>query len=134
MKRISKCKEIKIIIKELMSDGELHTVDEIYQLAIQKKVIKDKKDAAVKNALYQLKKEDSNFTSEGQGRYRMKKEKETESYSEITLDDSINKIVNVVEKFKKFDWVNCTDDELSDMREEIRKVRNLYFDMQILFH
>ena len=123
---MSKCKQIKGIIEDVFRDGEIHTVEEVKILAMKKKIIIDKDDAAIKNAFYQTKRDNINFINVGVGKYQMKQKNEEERNLDMEkLDKSIECILNEIEGLKHFDWVNCSNEELLQAREKVAKVKKM---------
>ena len=130
---MSKCQQVKAIIEELFRDGELHTIEEITLLAIEKKIINNAKDSAVKNALFQMKRDNLNIISVDKGRYKANEKNcvESKNISDM-FDKSLEYILKEVGELKKFDWVNCTDEELLRAREKIAKLKRAFTEVQKL--
>lgn len=130
---MSKCKRVKMLIEELFSDGKVHSIEEITLLAIEKKIVLNKKDSAVKNALYQMKQVNTNLVSVDKGTYRMLS---SEDGNVIKQDNAFENALEIVLaevcKLRNFDWINCTDDELVQAREKIAKLKNVFGDVQKL--
>jgi hypothetical protein len=111
-------------------DGEIHTIDEITLLAIERKIISDSKDAAVRNALFQMKRDNPNIINVDKGKYKASSI-ENENGAEI-FEKALGYILREVSDLKKFDWVNCTDEELIKAREKITKLKKVFAEVQKL--
>lgn len=133
MENMSKCQNVKKLIEDLFKDGEVHTIEEITLLAIESEIIRDAKDAAVKNALYQMKKDQSNIINVDKGKYRAKR-KETigNNDSEKMFERALEYLQREVTKLKDFDWINCTDEELLRTREKIASLKKFEIEVQKL--
>ena len=128
---MSKCRKVKELIEELFMDGDVHTTEEITLLAMESKIIRDAKDSAIKNALFQMKRDNPNIINVDKGKYQVKIN-DSSKHNEEIFEKSIECILKEVFDLKKFDWVNCTDGELLKAREKIVKLKKLGIEVQKL--
>lgn len=122
---MSKCGLIREIIEELFVDGEIHTIDELNEIAIERKIIESRKDSSVKNALYQMQRRNKNFVRRGKGEYQIKNVQNNSLEDIQNLDKAISVICDVVFKLEKFNWINSTDEEVFAARNEVSKIKEL---------
>jgi len=128
---MSKCKKIKEIIVELFDDGEVHTIGEVIEQAMKQGVITDSRDSSVKNALYQMKKTNASFINVDTGKYQMEKiNEEGDQEKAEGFDSNLDCVLREVTLLKKFDWVNCSDEELAEARAKIVKLKRLFEELQ----
>lgn len=131
MKNMSKCRQVKELIEDLFKDGEVHTIEEITLLAIENKIIRDAKDSAIKNALFQMKRNNPNIINVDKGKYRARsKETAPNKNSAEMFEKALEYLSKEVMELKKFDWVNCTDEELLRAREKIAKLKRFGVEVQ----
>ncbi len=130
---MSKCRQVKEIIEELFKDGDVHTIEEITLLAIERKIIRDAKDSAVKNALFQMKRDNPHFINVDKGKYQARGKDNTRNKNSVEMfEKAVEYLAKEVVDLKKFDWVNCTDEELLEAREKIAKLKKLGIEVQKL--
>jgi len=130
---MSKCRQVKELIEELFKDGDVHTIEEITLLAIERKIIRDAKDSAVKNALFQMKRDNPNFINVDKGKYQARGKDNAGNKNSVEMfEKAVEYLAKEVVDLKKFDWVNCTDEELLEAREKIAKLKKLGLEVQKL--
>ena len=130
---MSKCRQVKELIEELFKDGDVHTIEEITLLAIESEIIRDAKDSAVKNALFQMKRDNPNIINVDKGKYQARgNDNDRNKNSAEMFEKAVEYLSKEVVDLKKFDWVNCTDEELSRAREKISKLKKLGGEVQKL--
>ena len=116
-----------------LSDKQWHGVDEI-QSKCEEEGINLKGDRGpIYNVVHQLKKK-GKIEANGMGEYRICKQSieqvkegklETSNKQENQLEVSIENIEIYMNKYKNFDWVNCSDEELRDARSNVTKMLDL---------
>lgn len=130
---MSKCQQVKEMIEELFKDGDVHTIEEITLLAIERNIINDAKDSAVKNALFQMKRDNPNIINVDKGRYKASGKDNVRDENNVEMfEKALEYILKEVSDLKKFDWVNCTDEELSRARGKIAKLKKVFVETQKL--
>lgn len=117
---MSKSKEIKKVIMEILKDGNVHTAEEIRTVCIEKGIIGSKEANIVRGAVFSLKKENEYFVAVEKGRYKLEKEKNLEKYIKTDDFEEVIKYLNKkIDVFKNFNWITCTDEELDKSRKQI---------------
>ncbi|MBQ9141620.1 MAG: hypothetical protein IJX63_07485 [Lachnospiraceae bacterium] len=130
---MSKCRLVKELIEELFKDGDVHTIEEITLLAIESKIIRDAKDSAVKNALFQMKRDNPNIINVDKGKYQARGNDDARNKNSAErFEKAVEYLLKEVMDLKKFDWVNCTDEELLKAREKIAKLKKIGVEVQKL--
>lgn len=85
------------------------------------------------NVVHQLKKK-GKIEANGIGEYRICKQSvepvkkgrmEFSNKQKNQLEVSIGNIEMYVDKYKKFDWINCSDEELQDARSNVTRLLDL---------
>lgn len=132
---MSKNSEIKNLIIELLDDKKVHTTEEIRIEVYKRNIVnpEEKNDAAIRNALYLLKKEKIIVNSGKKGEYRLqnnfvKNVDEKEKYKH-----AVNLLLKRVEELEKFDWLNCTNDELEEARRDAMLLRRISLKISNMF-
>lgn len=123
---MSKSKEIKKIIMEILKDGEVHTAEEIRMACLERGIIGSEEANIVRGAVFSLKKENENFVAVEKGRYKLEKEKDLEKCIEKDeFEEVIKYLRKKINMFKNFNWITCTDEELEVSRKQIMLLRDL---------
>lgn len=129
---MSKCQAAKKMISKLLEDGNVHTLEEMTLLALEKQIIEDKNDNAVKNALYQMKKVDSSIINLKKGKYKMSVKRNDYIEEKDTFEESISNVIMEVWKLKQFNWIHCTNEELTEARNKIVQLSEVYEEIKEL--
>lgn len=129
---MSKCQCAKKIINELLGDGKVHTIDEMVSLALERHVIENKKDSAVKNALFQMKKQNTSIINVDKGKYKMLIANDRNVKEKEVFEESISYVFLEIRKLKEFDWMNCTNEELAEARKKVMKLKEVYEEINCL--
>lgn len=133
MEYLSKSKRMKKVIEEILKDGEVHTVEEFVDMAMQQNIIEDKTDAVIRNSLFQMKGANPNLENIGKGQYRIRKREEIENEkSSETFGQALDYILEEVNKLRRFDWMHCSDREWMQAREKIAKLKKTFAEVQKL--
>ena len=126
--------EVRKVIMEVLCDQEWHTIDDLQNnCAVRGLTLEDR--SPIYNVTHQLKKR-GKIDTNGMGKYRMcKKNQEQNENTELEQEHSdiyekqlIKSIENIeiyLEKYKKFDWINCSDMELKEARENVARLLEL---------
>ena len=114
---MGKYKDVRDVLINALSDKQWHGVDEI-QSKCEEEGINLKGDRGpIYNVVHQLKKK-GKIEANGMGEYRICKQSieqvkegklETSNKQENQLEVSIENIEIYMNKYKNFDWVNCSD-------------------------
>ena len=126
--------EVRKVIMEVLYDQEWHTIDDLRnKCEVRGITLEDR--SPIYNVTHQLKKR-GKIDTNGMGKYRMcKKNQEQNENTELEQEHSdiyekqlIKSIENIeiyLEKYKKFDWINCSDMELKEARENVARLLEL---------
>lgn len=126
--------EVRKVIMEVLCDQEWHTIDDLQnKCEVRGIALEDR--SPIYNVTHQLKKR-GKIDTNGMGKYRMcKKNQEQNENTELEQEHSdiyekqlIKSIENIeiyLEKYKKFDWINCSDMELKEARENVARLLEL---------
>lgn len=122
---MKKYRELRDILMEVMSDKEWHTSDELQKKCEAHGMTFDGGRGPIYNIMHQFKKVGI-VETDGTGRYRLSsndawtKDEKTNQKSTCELNrelaESISKIEIQLSKYKKFNWINCSEKELQDAR------------------
>lgn len=112
---MSKYKNLRVEILNILQDGEKHTVDDIKQSCEEKGFDFQNKREPIYNMVHQLKKKGV-IISPGKGIYQIidrnkQEEDEERNYIDVEFQNCIKKIEEEIEKYKDFSWVNCSEKE-----------------------
>ena len=132
---MGKYKEKRGIVFEVLSDREWHTIDEIQKKCEEKGIFLNGERSAIYNVMHQLKKKGMLETS-GTGKYKMSDEniqndnkKEADQENCHKQEDKLGKSIKSIEiyliKYKKFDWITCSEKELQEARANANKLIKL---------
>lgn len=128
---MSKSKEIKKVIMDILQDGNIHTAEEIRTVCARKGIIDIKESNVVRGAIFTLKKENECFVAVDKGKYKLRRINDVE---ESIVHDEFDKVIKYLEKkvnvFKRFNWITCTDEELEIARKQITVMMNLADDIK----
>lgn len=113
---MSQLSDVRELITELLNDEKTHTAQEIINLAIEKSIIDQENVTAVRNAVYRMNKEKEIVTVE-KGVYK-KRNIPSDFVSAEKFEESIDNIEKKMNELLKFDWVNCSNEELDIAREQ----------------
>ena len=129
---MGKYREVRELMINILSDKQWHKIDEIQHKCEEEGInLTDK--TPIYNVAYQLRKK-GKIEANGAGEYRMyeqdtkySKEKipESSNSQKNQLIESVENIEMYLDKYKKFDWINCTDEELRDARSNVAKMFGL---------
>lgn len=126
--------KVRKILIEYLSDGNWHTTDELQQKCEEFGISFEGGRGSIYNLVHQLKSAGELETT-GAGLYRlrscqeMEEEQETEQENVYALDDElqegIKKIEDIILKYRKFDWINCSEKELKEARCTVNRLLKL---------
>lgn len=130
---MGKYKEVREVIVNALSDKQWHGVDEIQSKCEGEGINLEGGRGPIYNIVYQLKKK-GKIEANGMGEYRIfnqdtehieKGEGESTNNQKNQLIANIESIEIYLAKYKKFDWINCSDEELQDARSNVAKLLDL---------
>lgn len=117
---MTQTQQIKHIITELLSDGEVHTTQEIKEILATKKITFDNSTSRLRNVLYILKKENPNLFNPSHGIYQLVLSDKATCKRDLSLEDAIAKIKDILYVCKTFNWYSCSDTELEEARAQVK--------------
>lgn len=131
---MKKYRELKKILLESLSDGNWHTTDELQEKGEEFGISFESGRGPIYNIMHQLKK-DGEVEANGVGQYKLnfshgvKEEQKLNQESYCMLNDelmeSIKKIETLILKYRKFNWVNCSEKELQEARFVVNRLIKL---------
>lgn len=127
-----KYKEVREVIINILADKQWHGVGEIQNKCQEDGIKLDGDKAPIYNVVHQLKKK-GKIEANGMGEYRMCRLDvdyvvmgASGTYNKKNqLIESIKNIESYLNKYKNFDWINCTDEELQDARIDVARLLDL---------
>ncbi len=144
---------IQRVILELLQDKEWHTAEAIAEKCREEGIDIGKGKTAVYTAVFRLRKQGL-VAPEGDGKYKLLEKSventaETNDGTEASLDEKTQKIqekgtneevmdsINVLEKklgeLKKFNWISCSEEELTEARTMAERMITLSKEIQSTF-
>ena len=130
---MGKYKEVREVIVNALSDRKWHGVHEIQRKCEEEKINLDGDRGPIYNVVHQLKKKGL-LEANGMGEYRICKDDtehaeekilEPDNYQKNQLIESIESIDMYLTKYKKFNWINCSDGELQEARSNVLRLLDL---------
>lgn len=134
---MGKYKDIREVLADLMADQEWHTIEEIEKKCEEKGITLGGKRNSIYGVIHQLKKKGEVETS-GTGQYKICIDKMSGTDNKVAeleveynneeeeLEKSIKKIEAYLERYRKFNWINCSEEELQKARTRMKKLIKLY--------
>lgn len=131
---MGKYKEVRAIVIEVLSDRKWHTTEELQRECEMKGVGLDGERGPIYNIVHQLKIKEI-IDSNGAGEYRMREEKLNQTANNILeendeLENSIKVIKMSLEKYKRFNWIKCSEEELQKARMNVGIIKELSDEIQ----
>lgn len=131
---MKKYRELKKIIIESLSDGNWHTTDELQKKSEECGISFESGRGPIYNIMHQLKK-DGEVEADGAGQYKLniwpqivEEQKNNQGGYYRVKDESmeyIKKIETLILKYRKFDWINCSEKELQEARYTVNRLVKL---------
>lgn len=132
---MGKYKEVRKIVMTILCDQKWHTIEELQNKCEAEGLSFEGGRGPIYNVAYQLKKK-GEIEANGRGEYRIceqnaennKSIEVIQKYSDDNtkkLDKFINSIEVYLERYKKFNWISCTDEELQNARNNVVKLIKL---------
>ena len=123
---MAKYREVRDIILEVLNDKGWHTTDELQKECETKGIVFESGRGPIYNIVHQLKKK-GKVETDGNGAYRIcdknpnseeKKDFNQAYFRERNTDliENIKSIEKHLEKYRKFNWINCSEKELQEAR------------------
>lgn len=131
-----KYKDVRAVVVDTLGDQKWHTVDELQVKCEDIGIKLEGKKGPIYNVTYQLRKK-GEIEANGTGEYRLCKKNIGLDAVEETLiqgsnykcNESLMKSIENIElylkKYKKFDWINCSESDLQEARINANKLINL---------
>lgn len=129
---MSKTSEIREIIRQVLSDGAEHSVEDVWAECVRQEVISSKERSIVRGALYYMKQR-GEVRALSSGIYRMCSEEETPEpeavqIGALTLEELKAfscRMEQTCRELKQFNWILCSDAELEQAREKVLLLRRI---------
>lgn len=125
---MGKYKDVREVIVNAISDKQWHGIDEIQSRCEGEGISLEGDRGPIYNVVHQLKKK-GKIEANGMGAYRLREQSielvESSNKQKNQLEASIENIEMYVDKYKKFDWINCSDEELQDARSNVTRLLDL---------
>ena len=121
---MQKYKGLRNIILEILDDHNCWTTEQLVSECEKRGMIFENGKNSIYNITYQLKK-NGDIERVSQGVFRRKKMEEIkEEQSEETskMQEAVWTIEKELEKYKDFDWINCSDDVLKQARMDVKEL------------
>lgn len=118
---------LKNMILDILSDDECHTTDQLIEECQRRGMNFEGKRTPVYNATFQLKKKGL-IVKEEKGLFKQRTPKNlNDSLSEKDngMEDAILIIEKRIDRYKKFDWIQCSDEVLMQARAEVKQLLKL---------
>ncbi len=114
---------IRKIIYDVLADGEIHSATEIKNKAIESGIMIDEKSTSLRNAIYHIKREDTNFKTVDRGMYVLTSNTSEESV--ICFEEALRIIEIEITKLRNFNWLTCSEQELNVARNKVRELKKM---------
>lgn len=124
---MAKYKEVRKIILSILQDGQWHVLDELQRKCEQEGISFEDGRGPLYNVTHQLKVKGI-IEADGIGGYKIYNQKEQICEGKSVTSDLTTSLKNIdlyIMKYKKFDWINCSDEELQDARNKVGKMLEL---------
>ena len=118
-------KKIKNLILELFSDGKTHSTKEIRNYVAEHNIKLSKDSTLIRNILFTMKKENSDFVNVGRGLYCLLNANNKDDEISSELVNAINTIESTINECKSFNWYKCSDQQLNIVRSKIKMITKL---------
>lgn len=136
---MSKYKNLRVEILNILQDKEEHTVDDIKQSCEEKGFDFQNKKDPIYNMVHQLKKKGV-IISPRKGVYQINDDNKQEGdgdYIDVEFQNCIKKIEEEIERYRKFSWVNCSEREwkiasikgkqMMRLAEKLEEIKGIFF-------
>lgn len=132
-----KYKEVREVVNSILDDQQWHTIDELQSKCEENGMSFEKGRGPIYNVTHQLKKQ-GKIETDGGGKYRAYRKNElVQRNSKEYIDSLVKEIEVYLAKYKRFDWVRCSDEELQEARNNAmqliglaRKIENTFEEMK----
>lgn len=115
---MSMVKEITNMILDVFGDDHMHTVKEIQEAAIERKIISPENTSAVRNALFKIKNH-PRVELIGRGQYIIHSDHPSHVEKEPTVDRMFARLNKRLKEIKELDVINNTREELEEGKREV---------------
>lgn len=130
---MGKYREVREVIIKILSDKQWHVIDEIQSKCEGEGINLAGNRGPIYNVMHQLKKK-GKIEANGMGEYRVwnqdtegaeKRKLEFSNKQKNKLIESIENIEMYLVKYKNFDWIHCSDEELQYARSNVTRLLDL---------
>lgn len=112
---------LKQMIYEIMNDHKTHTSLELQTEAIRRNILVADNSTAIRNAIFNIRKEDPLFTSPQKGEYLLLSSKPEKDAFTLALETIHLRITEL----QRFNWITCSDFELENARNDISLLKKM---------
>lgn len=113
---MSKVKEIQKLIFNNFDDGNIHTVSEIKQLALEKGIIKNVNDSAIHNTIFSLK-NNPLFKTVGKGEYRIIN-RNNEEDNDMSVEKAFEYLIRRMKEIDRTTAFNSNSIEFDEAKKD----------------
>lgn len=113
---MSKVKEIQKLIFNNFNDGNIHTVSEIKQLALEKGIIENVNDSAIHNTIFSLK-NNPLFKTVGKGEYRIIN-RNNEEDNDMSVEKAFEYLIRRMKEIDRTTAFNSNSIEFDEAKKD----------------
>lgn len=113
---MSKVKEIQKLIFNNFDDGNIHTVSEIKQLALEKGIIENVNDSAIHNTIFSLK-NNPLFKTVGKGEYRIIN-RNNEEDNDMSVEKAFEYLIRRMKEIDRTTAFNSNSIEFDEAKKD----------------
>lgn len=113
---MSKVKEIQKLIFNNFNDGNIHTVSEIKQLALEKGIIENVNDSTIHNTIFSLKKNPL-FKTVGKGEYRIIN-RNNEEDNDMSVEKAFEYLIRRMKEIDRTTAFNSNSIEFDEAKKD----------------
>ena len=137
---MSKSSEVREMIRQVLSDGVEHNLSELYAESVRREIIPPEQRSIVRAAIDFMKRHgELQVITPGLYRLRQGEAAQTEEESprsgELDLEELrefSRRVGQTCRRLKRFNWIQCSDEELREAREKAQLLRQLQAQIQAL--
>ena len=132
---MSKSSEIREMIRQVLSDGAEHNLSELYAESVRREIIPPEQRSIVRAAIDFMKRHgELQVITPGLYRLRQGEAAQTEEESPRSgeLQEFSRRVGQTCRRLKRFNWIQCSDEELREAREKAQLLRQLQAQIQAL--
>ena len=128
---MSKSSEIREMIRQVLSDGVEHNLSELYAESVRREIIPPEQRSIVRAAIDFMKRH-GELQVITPGLYRLRQGEAARS-GELDLEELqefSRRVGQTCRRLKRFNWIQCSDEELREAREKAQLLRQLQAQIQ----